>query len=98
MGNLDSANSSLQQCEALIAPTEIYPCYEASVHSGICGTAIEGFGWLVIFQTVVGVLILPGLAESATTFLARWAAWQEHHGEAAAREVQASLLQGNRAV
>lgn len=39
----------------------MYPYYQQAVREDLCHTSIVGIGWLVIFQVLVGLLLLPML-------------------------------------
>jgi hypothetical protein len=75
--DLNAVDSEMQTCQTLVEPASMYPHYKNAVHSGACGTMIAGMGWFVLFQILVGLIMLPAVSEVATTFFKRWAAWQE---------------------
>eukprot|EP00929_Paragymnodinium_shiwhaense_P088052 TRINITY_DN4825_c0_g1_i1.p1 TRINITY_DN4825_c0_g1~~TRINITY_DN4825_c0_g1_i1.p1 ORF type:complete len:444 (+),score=89.97 TRINITY_DN4825_c0_g1_i1:47-1378(+) len=75
--DLSVANSSFDEAQRLLSPRNIYPYY-STVVDGVCQGTITGFGWLVTFQALAGILCLPALIFVAENFLDKWRAWMGH--------------------
>ncbi|CAE7197421.1 unnamed protein product [Symbiodinium natans] len=55
------ANHGLEVGSELLSEQNVYRYYDVAVRQDLCKTTIVGLGWLVIFQVVVGLLLLPML-------------------------------------
>jgi len=74
-GNITSVHEGILVGQKLFEPSNVYPYYQKIVHEGICTQSVEGLGWLVIFQVLVGLFCLPTLSAKASDFLYRWSHW-----------------------
>lgn len=67
--SLAEARTEVHSCEVLLEPSNLYPYYEAAVHEEACGAIIDGFAWLAVIQSVVGVMLLPFLVCSSAGYV-----------------------------
>merc|ERR1740138_1985671 len=51
-----TASASIDVGLDVLHRKNIYKYYEAAVHDDACGTALAGFGWLVVCQVIVGLV------------------------------------------
>lgn len=81
-----TAQASLHFGNLLLSPQNVYPYYDRAVRQDLCQTTMIGLGWLVLFQVIVGLLLLPLLVCVATRYLQARRGW--HQGQQEALELR----------
>lgn len=73
---LSAASQSINSTANLLAPDRIYKYYETGVRTDLCEVAINGLAWLVVLQSVAGIVCVPVLTFMADRYLSRWSRWR----------------------
>lgn len=76
------AKSSLTFGYLLLSQNNVYPYYEKTIRQDLCQTTMVGIGWLVVFQVIVGLLLLPMLVCVGTRYLQARRGWYQSRQEA----------------
>merc|ERR1712224_576182 len=67
--DLRTLQGSVVEAVNLLEPSNVYPYYRSTVHDVICGTSVSQMIWSVLFHLLLGFIILPLLACSASCLL-----------------------------
>jgi len=87
------ANHSLEIGNQLLSEQNVYRYYDVAIRQDLCKTTIVGLGWLVIFQVVVGLLLLPMLVCVAGRYLEARRGWyMEQEGLLAQRSARGPAI------
>jgi len=78
--------SIIDDVDGLLHAQNIWPYYEVMMHHVACGTLPIGMCWLILMNTIVGLVFFPVLAILADIDLRKWSSWKEdnyneHYGE-----------------
>lgn len=64
--NLQNVLNSINETEALLAPSNIYAYYQATVHETVCGDNVSGLAYAALLQLTLGLICLPALICTAS--------------------------------
>jgi hypothetical protein len=75
LGALNNAEVALKTGFRLLSPDNVYPYYETAVREDACRTVMISLGWFVLFQAIVGLILLPLLITWANAYLRAMHVW-----------------------
>lgn len=76
------AQAALEFGNLLLSPQNVYPYYDHAVRQDLCRTTMIGLFWLVLFQVIVGLLLLPMLVCVGSGYLEARRGWYQTQQEA----------------
>jgi hypothetical protein len=73
---LKSINNGLEASKQIISFQNIHQYYHEILQENACGSVISSLGFLVVFQLIGGLCLLPVMATTSASFFKRWELWK----------------------
>jgi hypothetical protein len=88
---LVSINTGLDTSTQIISFQNIHQYYHEILQENACGSVISSLGFLVVFQLIGGLCLLPVMATISASFFKRWELWKmqsERYEDSTAQLIQ----------